>query len=86
VSRSVRYHCLTDGPFLVSCQVSKGNVAPTTARCPICRTYQWRTHRRKPGGKSISVPGETFERLKAEAARRGVPIRRLVEEYTRDVK
>ena len=84
--RDVRYFCLTHGPFIVSCDVRPGRMAPKRARCPVCKRLVLRVHRRKPGGVAVSVRGETYERLKAESTRRGVPMKKLIEEYTRDIK
>lgn len=87
MSRSVRYHCNTDGPFLVEVDTGRDRPSPRYRTCPKCGWQRcMRVNRRKPGGKSISVPYAVRERLKAEATRRGTSMRALVEEYTKDVK
>lgn len=53
--RDVRYYCLTHGPFIVSCNVGPGRMAPKRARCPSCRRLVLRIHRRKPGGPRRDV-------------------------------
>lgn len=69
--RTVRFMCRTDGPFLVSYRFP--TLAPMRAVCPKC------------SGDSPVKP-EVAELLQAESKRLGVPMRQLIEEYTRDIK
>lgn len=84
--RDVRYHCYRHGPFLVSWRVAPGNKSPRRYWCPQCKWFAPRVHRSYVGGRSISIRGDTFARLKTESERRGVPMRQLIDEYTRDIK
>lgn len=85
MTRDIRYTCKRHGPFLVATVVGPGRKAPTRARCPQCHKLSFRVHRRKPGGVAISVRGPTRALLKAESERRGVPMARLIDEYTKDI-
>lgn len=85
MTRDVRYTCSHHGVFLVSATVGPNRKAPSTARCPHCNRVAVRTHRRKPGGVAISVRGPIRDLLKAESERRGVPMARLIDEYTKDI-
>lgn len=85
VTRDIRYTCKQHGPFLSAAEVGPNRKAPSRARCPQCRKLSFRVHRRKPGGVAISVRGPNRALLKAESERRGVPMRQLVEEYTKDI-
>ena len=82
--RPIRYMCSTDGPFLVLQRFP--SLASMRAVCPKCGGDSPRAHRRTVGTKSISVRGETLERLKAESKRTGRSVRQLIEEYTKDIK
>lgn len=82
--RNVRFMCRTDGPFLVSYRFP--TLAPMRAVCPKCSGDSPRAHRQRRSTKSISVKPEVAELLQAESKRRGVPMRQLIEEYTRDIK
>lgn len=82
--RTVRFMCHTDGPLLVSHRFP--TLAPMRAVCPKCGGESPRARRPRRGTKSISVRAETLELLKAESKRTGKWVRKLVEEYTRDIK
>lgn len=84
--RDIRYHCIVHGPFLASVLVKAGIKAPPLAVCPRCRLDMPRAHKQTRSNRTISVKGETAALLRAESKRRGVPIRRLIDEYTRDIK
>lgn len=85
MTRDVRYTCKRHGPFLSAAEVGPNRKAPTRARCPHCLKPSPRVHHRKSASKSISVRGETYEKLALEADRRGVPLRWIVEEITEDI-
>ena len=81
MTRSVRYMCHTDGPFLVPHRFP--TLASMRATCPKCGGESPRSSNAK---KHISVRYETRERLRAEAKRRGTTIDALVEEATKECK
>lgn len=84
MTRSVRYMCHTDGPFLV--QYRFPTLASMRAYCPKCGGESPRAHRQRRDKMSISVRYEVFERLRDEAKRRGTTMRALVEAATKECK
>lgn len=84
--QAVSYTCVGHGKIWISYNIGPGRKAPERSMCPFCLRTMLRTYRRGANGLSVSVRGEVFDRLKAESYRRGVPMRQLIEEYTRDIK